>query len=66
MAKVFREYGEAIAYAESQANSLKHSHGIENGREYGRSIYKVFMIPNDPAKRFGHEMFCEAVDPCHT
>ena len=62
---VFQDYNEAAAVARFHARETKHAHGIEKWRDYGIGPWgsRVFMIPNDPAKRFGFEARCEAVSP---
>lgn len=55
-------YAEAYDYAREQANLTKHPYGIERNR-YVAGGFTTFMLPIDPAKRFGHELRCEVVEP---
>ena len=60
---VFKTIQAARAYASKQARTLNHAMGVERANEYGRTVYRVSMIPNKPEQRFGWEMRCEPVLP---
>lgn len=57
------KYIEAHNYAVTQARKLNQCYGLEAMPQYGKPGFSVKMIPNDPNKRFGWEMRCEAITP---
>ena len=68
MAKVaardtFTDYHEAYEAARQDADLLHRPMGIEKAREYGRTIYRVKMLPKRADQRFGWELACEVVEP---
>jgi len=65
MSRVLDTYEQAAAFARHEARRLNHCMGIEKWRDYGIGPWKsrVFMLPNDPNKRFGFEARCETVNP---
>jgi hypothetical protein len=56
-------YTAARAQAQSEANRFNRPMGIERAREFGREVFRVKMIPKNPAQRFGWETRCEVVEP---
>lgn len=58
-----RTWNEARSAAQASANRSGYSMGIEKTREYGRTMYRVFLMPQNPA---GHEFRAECVEPMHT
>ena len=65
MSRIFTTYPEAAAYARFEARRRGRCMGIEAWREYGVGPvkFRVFGLPDDPAKRFGFEARCEVVNP---
>jgi hypothetical protein len=59
---VFSDYGEARREAQRQANVYGRTMGLERADEYGRTVYRVQIIPKI-GQRFGWELRCETVDP---
>lgn len=59
---VFTEYVEAAAEARHQAKFYHRPMGLEKAVEYGKTVYRVKMVPIDPSKRFGWETRCEIVE----
>lgn len=59
----FSTISAARAYASRHARQLNHAVGIEAAREFGRTVYRVGLIPNSPAQRFGWETRCEPILP---
>lgn len=59
----FIDYIEAHNYAVNKARTLKMCYGIEKMNQFGKQVYSVKMIPNNPEKRFGWELRCEIVTP---
>lgn len=62
----FDDYQEAYAHAINRANKYRQAYGIEKTPSLSRpyqSKFRIAMIPNDPAKRFGWEYRCQAVEP---
>ena len=59
----FQDIAAARAYASQQARVLTHAMGVERASEYGRTVYRVAMIPNRPEQRYGWELRCEVVLP---
>ena len=57
------EYIQAHNYAAGQAKSLNQCYGIEKMRQFGKTVFSVKMIPNNPERRFGWELGCEVVTP---
>ena len=66
MSFVSRDYHEAHAAAQADAQRFDRPMGLEKANEYGRTVYRVKMLPKDPAKRFGWECWCEVVEPLRT
>ena len=59
----FDDYQEAYAHAINRANKYRQAYGIEKGTPPLQKNFRIAMIPNDPAKRFGWEYRCQAVEP---
>ena len=59
----FNDYGRAREHAQAYANQLQRPVGIEAAKEYGRSCYRVKLIPIKVDQRFGWELRCEVVNP---
>lgn len=59
----YSTYDQARHEAGELARRLNHAVGVERASEYGRTVYLVKLIPNDPSQRFGWEMRCEPVLP---
>lgn len=57
----FDAYEEAFAHAINRANEHRQAYGIE--KPTGLLKWSIKMIPNDPARRFGWEGRCQAVEP---
>ncbi len=55
-------YDAARARAEDAARTYNRPMGLERATEYGKTVYRVKMIPADPNKRQGWELSCEVVD----
>ena len=62
----FTDYIEAHDYAVIKARQINHWYGIEKMNQFGKVVYSVKMIPNDPNKRFGWELRCEPIDPVNS
>lgn len=60
--KTFPDYKPALAAAIELARSVNRECGIEKAREFGRTVYRVKMLPN-PENRTGWELTCEVVRP---
>lgn len=60
---VFRDYHEAYEAARLDAVQFNRPMGLEAAREYGKIVYRVKMIPINPAQRCGWETCCEVVLP---
>ena len=56
-------YHEARLVAQVDANRYGRPMAIEKAREYGQEVFRVKMIPVDPAQRFGWETRVEVVEP---
>lgn len=59
----FRTWKDAHTAAVNDARLLQRPMGIEAVIEYGRSAFRVQMLPKDPNQRFGWETRCEVVEP---
>lgn len=60
---VFSTWKPAHQAAQHDANRYGRPMGIDGGKEYGKTVYRVKMIPKDPNKRFGWETRVEVVEP---
>ena len=58
-----KAYHQAYEAARQYAVELGHAVGLEAANEYGRKVFRIALIPNDPNKRFGWEAWCEVVLP---
>ena len=59
----FAIYADARRAAQSDSDRLGRPMGIERACEFGREVFRVQMIPEDPQQRFGWETRCEVVEP---
>ncbi len=59
----FRDYHEAYRDAQRQANVYNRPMGLEKANEYGRTVYRIKMLPKLPKDRYGWETRCQVVDP---
>ena len=57
------EYIQAHNYAVTRARKLNQCYGIEKMNQFGKKVFSVKMIPNNPDKRCGWEIRCEVVTP---
>lgn len=55
-------YKNAFNHAVDKANSCNCDVGIQKAREFGSTVYNVFLLPK-PENRYGHELTCEVVRP---
>lgn len=60
---IYLTWGEAHDRAQWDANHYGRPMGLEKAKEYGRTVYRVSMIPKRPDQRFGWELRCEVVEP---
>ena len=60
--KAFPEYKDAHKYAAEMADLCKRDCGLAKGKEFGRTVFSVFLLP-DKQNRCGHELTCEVVTP---
>lgn len=60
--KVFNNWKNAHAHAAELATACERDVGIEKGKEFGRTVFKTFLLPNKE-NRCGHELRCEVVTP---
>ena len=60
--KSFQEWKSAHTYAAELADQCARDCGIAKAREFGRTVFNVFLLPN-PENRRGHELTCEVVNP---
>jgi hypothetical protein len=58
----FDDFQEAYAHAINRANRYRQAYGIEKGTPPLSKKFRIAMIPNNPAKRFGWEYRCQAVE----
>lgn len=63
MCEMSTDYQTAYRMAQREANRLNRPIGIEKAREYGRTVYRVKLVPARPDQRFGWETRCQIVDP---
>ncbi len=61
--EVFNDWHYAREHAQAWANRLKRPMGVEKAKEYGRTVYRVAMLPIKASDRFGWEARCEVVEP---
>lgn len=59
----YTSYFDAYDAALAKAREMNRPVGLEACKEYGKSGFRVKLIPVDPDKRFGWEMRCEVVKP---
>lgn len=60
--KAFTDYTKAHTYATELATACSRDVGIEKGEEFGRTVFRTFLLPNKE-NRCGHELHCEVVTP---
>lgn len=60
--QVFSDWKAAHTAAQADANRLGLSLGIEKAKEYGKTVFRVSILPK-PENRYGWETRCEVVDP---
>ncbi len=63
MHQPFATWEAAHTAAVQDARQFNRPMGLERANEYGRTVYRVKMIPKDPGQRFGWEQRCEVVNP---
>lgn len=63
---VSSDYREARERAQHDADTYQRPMGLERAVEFGRTVYRVKMIPVRAEQRFGWELRCEVVEPTHT
>ena len=56
-------YHEASQAAQADANRYRRPMAIERSWEYGHEVFRVKMVPIDPAYRSGWETRVEIVEP---
>ena len=56
------QYRQAWNAAIMLARELKREVGLERGKEYNSTVYRVFPVPGEKF-RFGHEARCQIVSP---
>lgn len=59
----YHDYHVAYNAAVRDANEYQRPIGLEKAKEYSTTVFRTFLLPKDPAKRFGHEVTCEVVNP---
>lgn len=59
---VFSDWKDAHNSAQRQANLYARDMGVEKANEFGKTVYRVKMLPN-PENRYGWELRCEVVHP---
>ena len=60
--KTFKNWKDAHTEAVGLADLCKRDVGIEKGKEFGKIVYGVYLLPNKE-NRYGHELTCEVVTP---
>lgn len=60
--KTFPNWKDAHTYAVETADLCKRDCGLAKGKEFGREVFSVFLLPNTQ-NRYGHELTCEVVSP---
>lgn len=58
--RVFTNWIDARVEAETLAQQCKRDVGVESAREFGKQVYRVFLLP-EASKRYGYELRCEVV-----
>lgn len=57
------DYTDARRTAHRWAHILKRPIAIETAREYGRTVYRVWMIPVRASDRTGAQLWMEVIHP---
>ncbi len=63
MTEAYNDWKLAHTAAQADANRFHRPMGIEKAKEYGRTVYRVAMLPIKPSDRYGWETRCEVVEP---